>query len=161
MRTVRKARRWLHTKRCMRSGANSREGLRAFFCDDRLLYGLVQAQIGHDPLELAVFILHLTQAAKLGRTDTAITLLPDVESLLANTHLATDLLDTDTLLGLIEGKSDLFLGEFALLHEMLPHIQGVPLVSSLCTRTVRNPGTGSSQDAASGMAASEELLIIA
>lgn len=45
-----------------------------------LQHGLVQAQIGHDLLELAVFFLQLAQAAQLGRTDAAVTLLPDVEA---------------------------------------------------------------------------------
>ena len=54
------------------------------FFDHRLQYGLVQAQIGHDLLELAVFFLQLAQAAQLGRTNSAVTLIPDVEGLLAD-----------------------------------------------------------------------------
>lgn len=48
-----------------------------------------------------------------------------------------------TQLSLLEGKGDLLLGEFALLHDMLLPIQGVHHAGSLCNRTVRNPGTGS------------------
>jgi hypothetical protein len=98
MRTMRNAWRWLHPKRCMRSGTHSRrwKGLRAF-CYHRLQHGLFKAQIGHDLLELAVFFLQLAQAAQFGRTDTTVTLLPDVEGRLADAHLETDLLDTGTL----------------------------------------------------------------
>lgn len=48
-------------------------------CDDVLLHGLVQAQIGHDLLELAVLFLGLTQPPQLRRPDAAALLVPDVE----------------------------------------------------------------------------------
>ncbi len=81
MRTTRSAWRWLQPKRCVNSGTNSRrwEGLKPFFCDHRLQHRLVQAQIGHDLLELAVLLLKLAQAAQLGRTDAAVAPLPDIE----------------------------------------------------------------------------------
>ena len=109
----------------------------------------MQAQIGHDLLELAVFFLQLAKAAQFGRTDTAVTLLPNVEGRLADAHLATDLLDTGTQLSFSEGKGDSLLGEFAFLHDMLLPTWGVHHAGFLCSRTVRNPGTGSAAAAQS------------
>jgi len=43
-----------------------------------LQYGLVQAQIGHDLLELEVLFLELAQPPQLRRPDAAVLLAPDL-----------------------------------------------------------------------------------
>jgi hypothetical protein len=61
---------------------------------------------------------------------------------LAVAHLATDLLDAGTQLSLFEGKSDLLVGEFALLHNILLSIQGVHHEGSLCNERLGVLGQG-------------------
>ena len=70
-----------------------RDGAKAsdFFCDDGLQHRLVQAQVGHDLLELHVFFPEPAQSSQLGRPDAAVLLFPDVERRLAEAHLAAHL----------------------------------------------------------------------
>lgn len=70
----------------------------------------------------------LAQPAQLGGSYPAVLLAPDVEGRIADAHLATDLLDADPQLRLLERERDLFVGELALSHDMPPG----PLRPSSC-----------------------------
>lgn len=109
------------------------------FCDRRLRHGLVQAEIGHDLLDLAVLLLKLAQPSQLRIPNPAVALLLHVERRIADAHPAADRLDACSQLSLLEGKCN-FLGELALLHDMLLPTGGPHQSGPVCNQTVRNPG---------------------
>src|SRR5687767_7272992 len=106
--------------RCSQTAASARApvpgGTKAsnFFCDHCLQHRLVQAQVGHDLLELPVLFLELAQSSQLRRSNAAVLLLPDIKRRLADAHLAAHLVDAGSQLVLLQGKGDLVLGELAL-----------------------------------------------
>jgi hypothetical protein len=65
---------------------------------------------------MGVFLLKLAKAAKFADAQTAELLFPVEEGRLRDSHLPTDLLDTNACLGLTQGKSNLLLGEFCPFH---------------------------------------------
>ena len=81
---------------------------------------LVQAQIGHQAFELAIFLSQLAQLAELTDSEGAEAFLPPVEALLADAELATDLADRGAGLGLAQRQRDLFIRELARLHDGPP-----------------------------------------
>jgi len=92
----------------------------------------VQAQVGHDLLELAVFFFELAQPTQFGRPHTRILLAPHVEGCVADAHLAAYLLNTGAQFRLLQRKGDLILCEFALLHDMLLAHNGPSSCRSFC-----------------------------
>lgn len=87
---------------------------------DVLQHLLVQAQVGHQLLELPVLLLELTQPAQLGDPHAAEPLLPPVEDGLADAHLAHDVAHGGARLLLPQGEGDLLLGELRLPHGLGP-----------------------------------------
>ena len=81
---------------------------------------LIQAEIGDQLLQLAVFVLELLQAPQLAGTKPAIQLLPAVERLLRNPHPPDDLGHRRSRLRLLQGEGNLLLGEPTLLHGSAP-----------------------------------------
>jgi hypothetical protein len=72
---------------------------------------LVQRQVGHPRLELAVLLLRLTKPPQLGDPYTGELAFPSVKCLLAHAELATDLCDGGSHLHLAQGIRDLLLGK--------------------------------------------------
>lgn len=136
--------RGLKPERCIRSGTISRrcEGARAF-CDHHLHHRPVQAQIGHDLLELAVLFLKLPQPPQLRRAHAALLLAPDVERHIADAHLASNLTDADPQHHWLQRKRDLIFSELTSLHDMLRGPVRADHAGNFCDRTVRITETGS------------------
>src|SRR6218665_270864 len=111
--------RWLQPNSRISSGTSSRrrEGPRLFL-NNVLQHRLVQAQVGHDLLELAILLFKLAQASKVRRPHAGVLLTPLVERGIADAHLAADLLDADAQLRLLQRVGHLLLGELALPHGM-------------------------------------------
>src|SRR5262249_47437075 len=81
---------------------------------------LIQAQVRHQALELAILLPQLAQLAELADAQRPEALLPAVEGLLTDAHLAADLADRRARLGLTQGQGDLLVGELARLHARGP-----------------------------------------
>jgi len=83
-----------------------------------LQHGFVQAQVGHDLFELAVFFLKLAHAPQLRWTNPGVLLAPLVKRGTADAHLATDPINAETPLRSLQRVGHLFLGELAFPHSM-------------------------------------------
>jgi hypothetical protein len=104
----------------------------SFFCDHRLQHRLVQAQLGHDLLELAVLFFELAQPTQLRWPHACVLLAPHIEGRIAYAHLAAHLLDAGAQFRLLERKGNLILSELALLHDMLLARFGPSSCRSFC-----------------------------
>ncbi len=87
-----------------------------FFCEQVLQHQLVEAEIGHQLLQLSVLFLQLLQPPDLSDPHPGVLLLPPVEGLLADAHLPNHFRDWSTQLSLAQSIGDLLLGVPALLH---------------------------------------------
>ena len=76
---------------------------------------LVQAQVGHQLLELPVLFLDLAQPPQLDDHNPGKLPLPAVKDLLAHAQLAADLHGWDACFRLAQSMDDLFLGKSTLL----------------------------------------------
>ena len=90
------------------------------FCKYVLQHRLVQAQVGHQSLELIVLFFELPQSAQLRWAQAAVPLASLVERRIADAQLAADLIDLRAQLHLLEGIGNLLLSDSALLHNMIP-----------------------------------------
>ena len=89
---------------------------------------LVQRQVRHKLLKLAVFFLKLTEASKLRQPHTVKLALPAVKGLLTYIHLPANLRNLGAAFGLAQSKGNL------LLREPLLHLN---LLKECGTRKVR------------------------
>src|ERR1022692_2222388 len=89
-----------------------------FFCDDRLQHRLVQTQISHNVLQLAILFFQLSQPPQFRRTQVLVLLAPQIKGRLANTHLPAHLIHRRAQLRLLQRKGDLVFAELAPLHDM-------------------------------------------
>src|SRR5262249_19254433 len=87
-----------------------------FFSKRLMQDRLIQAQVRHQALELAILLPQLAQLAELADAQRPEALLPAVEGLLTDAHLAADLADRRARLGPAQGQGDLLVGELARLH---------------------------------------------
>ena len=81
---------------------------------------LLCGRLGQQPLELGVLALELTQPPGVGHVHAAELGPPHVEARVAESSLATQLLDRHARLRVLQEPNDLFLGVSALLHVRHP-----------------------------------------
>lgn len=113
------------------------------FCDHLLQHRLVQAQVGHQLLELAILFFQLTQPLELRWPKTAVLLLPVIKSSFGNPHLPADLGHRCPELGLLQRIRNLLFGKTRLLHGMTPHPARGPSCRILYLSVAQFSGSGS------------------
>jgi hypothetical protein len=100
-----------------------REGFRAFLTARPAAWSC-PAQVGNQPLQLAVLLFQLPQAPQFRWAQPTILLLPIVERRIADTQLPADLFNRRAKLSLLQRKRYLLFGKLASLHVMTPFSQG-------------------------------------
>src|SRR6185295_15365963 len=107
-----------------------------------LQHRLVERQVCHQALQLAVLFLELTQTAQLRRPQPAIFLAPVVERGVRNAHLPADFFNRRPNLRLLQREGNLLFRVLAPLHGT-PSFQRSKLCRIFHLTSVRNPGLGS------------------
>jgi hypothetical protein len=117
-----------------------------FAADHVLQHRLVQAEIGHQLLQLAVLLLELTKPLHLRRRQPAVLVPPVVERRLADPGLAAHLRYRRALLSLPQDEGDLALAELRLLHRKILRPARVAKLESSSSKWSKIPGAGHYRD---------------
>src|SRR5262249_48781274 len=87
-----------------------------FFSEQILEHHLVEREVGHEALELRVFLFELPQVPHLADAHAGVFALPDVDGLLADAQTPCDVRHGRARLALAHGGGHLRFGEFRSLH---------------------------------------------
>ena len=94
-----------------------------FFSECLRQHVLVEREIGHQPLQSAVFFLQLPEPPQLAHAQVGVFLLPGVEGGITDPELSAEVADGGPAFGLTDGLDDLLLRESRPLHGSAPFIE--------------------------------------